>query len=61
MTKATKKGFFRHAFDAMVEARSRQVAGYVNGTLLMLDDETLKAYGYDRETLKRRPHSTSPF
>ncbi|MCR9123180.1 MAG: hypothetical protein NXH91_13005 [Phyllobacteriaceae bacterium] len=61
MANANRKGFFRNALDAMIEARSRQVAGYVNGTLLMLDDDTLKANGYDRETLKRRPHFTPPF
>lgn len=61
MTKANKKGFFGQALDAIIEARSRQVAGYVNGTLLMLDDETLKAHGYDRSELKRRAHFTAPF
>ena len=61
MTKANKKGFFGHALDALIEARSRQVAGYVNGTLLLLDDETLKAHGYSRDELKKRPHATPPF
>lgn len=61
MAKAHRKGFFRHALDAMIEARSRQVAGYVNGSLLMLDDETLKEHGYDRDQLKRRSHFTTPF
>lgn len=47
-------GFFRGAMDALVAARARQVDRYVNGALLMLDDETLKAHGYNREELKRR-------
>ncbi|QBK31477.1 MAG: hypothetical protein ABL307_08935 [Roseitalea porphyridii] len=61
MANTNRKGFFRHALDAMIEARSRQVAGYVNGTLLMLDDDELRERGYDRDTLKRRPHFTPPF
>lgn len=61
MANTNRKGFFRNALDAMIEARSRQVAGYINGTLLMLDDDTLKANGYDRDALKRRPHFTPPF
>jgi hypothetical protein len=49
----TKRGFFRGALDSLIEARSRQATHYVNGALLMLDDETLAAHGYDRETLKK--------
>jgi hypothetical protein len=51
---AQKHGFFRTAVDALVEARQRQVSRYVNGALLMLDDETLKSHGYDRAELKKR-------
>lgn len=51
---ATKRGFFRNAVDALVAAREKQATRYVNGALLMLDDETLKAHGYNREELKRR-------
>ena len=54
MAQGSKSGFFRSAFDSLVEARSRQVSRYVNGALLLLDDETLKAHGYDREELRRR-------
>lgn len=61
MANANRKGFFRNALDAMIEARSRQVAGYVNSSLLMLDDETLKRHGYDREKIKGRSRFTSPF
>lgn len=50
---ARRNGFFRNALDALVEARSRQVSRYVNGALLMLDDETLKSNGYSREELKK--------
>ena len=46
------KGFFRSAFDAFVAARERQAERYVNGALLMLDDETLKAHGYSRAELQ---------
>lgn len=49
-----RRGFFRGAVNALVEARSRQVNRYVNGALLMLDDETLKANGFSREELKRQ-------
>lgn len=48
------RGFFARAFDRMTEARMRQAHSYVNGALLMLDDETLRSRGYDREELKRR-------
>lgn len=61
MASANRRGFFRNTLDAIIEARSRQVAGYVNSSLLMLDDETLKQHGYDRETLKRRSHFMPPF
>lgn len=52
-TSSTRRGFFRSAMDALVEARARQATRYVNGALLMLDDETLKAHGYTREQLRR--------
>lgn len=48
------RNFFRNALDSLVAARTRQAERYVNGALLMLDDETLKANGYNREELKRR-------
>ena len=46
--------FFRNAFNRVVEARERQVARYVNGALLNLDDETLKGLGTSREELRRK-------
>ena len=46
--------FFRNAFNRVVEARERQVARYVNGALLNLDDETLKTLGTSREELRRK-------
>lgn len=52
-------GFFRNAMDALVQARTRQATRYVNGALLMLDDETLKAHGYSREELRRRGASSA--
>ena len=48
-----KRGLFRSAFDALIAARERQASRYVNSALLMLDDETLKAYGWTREELRR--------
>ncbi len=54
MAHDAKRGFFRNAMDALVEARQRQANRYVNSALLMLDDETLKAHGYTRAELARR-------
>ena len=48
-----RRGFLRNAVDALVAAREKQAKRYVNSALLMLDDETLRAHGYDREELKR--------
>ncbi|RCS25454.1 hypothetical protein DUT91_01215 [Phyllobacterium salinisoli] len=56
-----KRGFFRAAMDNLVAARSRQAARYVNGALLSMDDETLKANGYSREGLKRGGSAYYPF
>lgn len=61
MANQSNKNFFHNAFDAMVNARARQVSSYVNGALLMLDDETLKAHGYDRKELSRKPRTIYPF
>lgn len=58
---AAKRGFFRGAFDALIEARQKQVKSYVNGALLMLDDETLRAHGYNRDELKRARNVSSMF
>ncbi|WP_274424397.1 hypothetical protein [Chelativorans sp. YIM 93263] len=55
---SAKRGFFRNAMDALMDARQRQVRRYVNGALLMLDDETLRAHGYTREELRRNGAST---
>jgi hypothetical protein len=48
------KSFLRTAFDRVVEARERQVGRYVNGALLNLDDQSLKALGTSREELRRK-------
>lgn len=61
MTVKSKKGMLHNAFDAMVNARARQASSYVNGALLMLDDDTLKSHGYDRSELRRRPTAFYPF
>ena len=56
-----RKGMFAQAFEAMVNARSRQASAYVNGALLMLDDRTLAEHGYDRKELKKRASAIVPF
>lgn len=55
------RGFFRNAFGALVEARQKQAATYVNGMLLTMDDDTLRSYGYSRDELKRRGGASYPF
>ncbi|WP_367186041.1 hypothetical protein [Mesorhizobium escarrei] len=52
-----RRGFFRSAVNALIEARQREASRYVSGVLLGFDDETLKAHGYDREELKKRSRS----
>lgn len=56
-----KSGFFRNTINAFLAARERQANQYVNGALLMLDDETLKAAGYDRRELSKRPSAAYYF
>lgn len=53
MAQANRRGFFRNAVDALIEARTRQADRYVKSALLMLDDETLKANGYTRQELRK--------
>ena len=53
-----KRGFFRNAMDAMIAAREKQAQRYVNGALLMMDDETLRANGYTRAELRG---NTAPY
>lgn len=55
-----RKSFLHSTLDAMISARTRQADAYVNGALLMLDDETLKAHGYNRADLKKRGTSYYP-
>lgn len=43
---------FRAAFDRVLAAREKQVRRYVNGHLLRLDDESLKAIGRTRDELR---------
>lgn len=57
----SKKSFLHNTLDAMINARTRQANAYVNGALLMLDDETLKAHGYNRADLQKRGSSYCPF
>lgn len=59
MASNARRGFFRSALDAMITAREKQVQRYVNGALMTLDDETLKAHGITREQLRAGRHFTS--
>lgn len=54
MATTSNTSFLRNAYAALLDARSRQAARYVNGALLMLDDATLQSKGYTREELRRR-------
>ena len=54
MAQDAKRGFFQTAMESLVAARAKQARRYVNGTLLLLDDETLKANGYSRAELQRQ-------
>lgn len=47
-------------FASLIEARQRQANRYVKGYLLTLDDETLKANGYDRKTLSKKGTAIYP-
>jgi hypothetical protein len=49
--------FIRKAINAFIKARERQAERYVNGSLLILDDETLKANGYCPVELRKRRRS----
>ena len=55
------KSFFRTTFDRVIEARERQVGRDVNGALLNLDTQSLKALGTTREELRRKAASTYVF
>ena len=61
MAHGAGRAFFRNAYDSLVAARMKQAQSYVNGSLLMLDDETLKAHGYSRAELLRRGSVRYPF
>lgn len=60
MARKATRGIIRSAFDAIVEARSRQAERYVNGALMMMDDQTLKSHGIERSDLAKRS-SAYPF
>jgi len=52
--KNERRGIIRTAFDALIEARTRQAERYVNCALMMLDEDTLKSRGIDSNDLARR-------
>jgi hypothetical protein len=56
-TISARRGFFRSAMNALIEARQREASRYVSDVLLGFDDETLKAHGYDREELRKAARS----
>jgi len=45
MANNAERGFFRGAFDAIVEARTRQANRYVESTLRVLDGEKVRRGG----------------
>ncbi|MCO5065407.1 MAG: hypothetical protein M9924_13475 [Rhizobiaceae bacterium] len=45
--------FLRRSLDAFIAAREREAEVYVSRALLSFDDDTLKAHGYDRNTLRK--------
>lgn len=49
--------FFKSTVRAMTAARQREASRMLNGFLLGLDDDRLKACGYRREDLKRSSNS----
>lgn len=51
----------RRGFDRMIEARQRQANRYVNGALLQMSDDVLRAAGYDRKELRRGSAARLPF
>lgn len=61
MATTNSRGFFRNALDSIIDARARQAQSYVNGALLMLDDETLAANGYKRSDLEKRARAPYMF
>lgn len=52
-TNARSNGFFRNAIGSMMAARERQANRCVASAMLRFDDETLRAYGYNRDDLKK--------
>lgn len=53
-TNSPRRGFLRAALDAVIAGREREAERHVARTLLMFDDETLTARGYDRADLQRK-------
>jgi hypothetical protein len=60
-TNFARRSFLRTAVEAFIEARQRQASAYVNNVLQSLDDETLRAHGYNRAALKGRPDQADRF
>lgn len=48
-----KEGLFARGFKRLIEARARDADRYVASQLLLMDDETLKARGYNRDQLRK--------
>lgn len=51
----------RNTFERMMTARELQARRYVNGALLSMDDETLRAAGFNRKDLKAEGAIVYPF
>ena len=46
MSQTKQNSFFRNIVDGIIESRARQASRYVNGALLMLDDEANRPCSY---------------
>lgn len=55
------KTFFQNAFNRVVEARERQVSRYVQGALVNLDEQSLKALGTSRNEMRTKANSSYVF
>jgi hypothetical protein len=55
------KSFIRNAFSRVIEARERQVSRYVQGAMLSLDEQSLKALGTSREEMRAKANISYVF
>lgn len=51
------KSFFKSAFENMISARERHIRLHVNGTLVGLDEATLKSIGRSRADIVKEGYT----